>query len=329
MNPLESNNLDLIKNRIGLGATAPLEKTARDLAADKSHGEAADRKRWKAALDFESMFLTQMYKGMRQSTQAGDNEFTKASPGRDIWTGMLDNAYAGMNAKNPLIAGDQGMQNAISGISNSLAAQIYRSLSRQEGETGVKAPPAPAGLPIPRFDESASNGENMFSTAPILARLINAQARSGRPTAVPPLSKDALEPLVDHASRTYDVPANLIKSVIKAESNGQPLAVSGAGAKGLMQLMDTTAGDMGVRNVFNPAENVLGGTRYLKLLLDRFGGDEKKALAAYNAGPATVDRFNGVPPYQETKAYVERVLKHKQSLDAAGAVAAAADGAGD
>ena len=131
---------------------------------------------------------------------------------------------------------------------------------------------------------------------------------------------------MDLASRTYGVSANLIHSVIKAESNGQPLAVSDAGAKGMMQLMDSTARDMGVRNVFNANDNILGGTRYLKQMLDRFGGNEEKALAAYNAGPAAVDRFKGVPPFEETRAYVEKVLKAKKSLDDAGAQGATGAG---
>ena len=113
MTPESSNNLDLVKNQLGLNGVAHAEKMAKGLAADKAdkgHGKDADKKRWKAALDFETMFLSQMYKGMRQSTLAEDNELTKASPGRDIFTEMLDNTYAGMNAKNPAIAGDQGMQ---------------------------------------------------------------------------------------------------------------------------------------------------------------------------------------------------------------------------
>jgi soluble lytic murein transglycosylase-like protein len=328
MNPQPSNNLDLIKNQLGLGGLAPLEKTAKGLAADKAQEEAADKKRWKAALDFETMFLSQMYKSMRQSAIGEDNELTKASPGREIFTEMLDNTYAGMNAKNPLISGDQGMRNAMSGIANSLAAQIYRSLSRQEGQTAVKAPASMAKVAVPRLDEAAqgAGAEGMFSTAPYLAKLINQRARSGEPTAVSALSDARLKPIIDLASKTYDVPANLIRSVIKTESNNQPLAVSGAGAKGLMQLMDTTAQDMGVRNVFNAHDNVLGGTRYLRQLLNRFGGDETKALAAYNAGPATVERYDGVPPYDETRNYVEKVLKSRQDLDKAGAQAAPAAG---
>ncbi|MDB5103578.1 MAG: putative lytic transglycosylase, catalytic [Fibrobacteres bacterium] len=316
MTPESSNNLDLIKGQLGLGALAPLEKTAKGLAADKAKGEAADKKRWKAALDFEAMFMSNMYKSMRKSTLGEGNELTEASQGREIFTEMLDNQYAGMSSKNPLNAGEQGMKNAMSGISNSMASQIYRSLSRQAGQTAVTAPVSMAKVTVPRFDNDESKA-GMFSTAPFLAKLINMRSRSGEPTAVSALSEQRLKPLVDLASKTYDVPANLIKSVIKAESNNQPLAVSGAGAKGLMQLMDSTARDMGVRNVFNAGENVLAGTRYLKQMLVRFGGDESKALAAYNAGPSVVERYNGVPPYDETRSYVEKILKAKKNLDGA------------
>lgn len=292
MNLESSHNLDLLKSRIGLAKLAPLEKTAKGLAAETSKGEEADKKRWKAALDFEAMFLGQMYKAMRKSTMSEGGDLTEASPGREMFTEMLDNQYAGMSSKNPLNAGPEGMKNAVSGLSNGLAAQIYRSLARAEGQTAV--------------------------TPPIIAKTIGDRARPGKSTAVPALPDEKLKPIIALASKTYDVPANLIKSVIKAESNNQPLAVSSVGAKGLMQLMDSTAKDLGVRNVFNVGENILAGTRYLKQMLVRFGGDEEKALAAYNAGPATVERYKGVPPYNETKAYVEKVLKAKKSFDANG-----------
>ena len=317
MNPETSNNLDLVKSQLGLANLAPLEKAARGLAAEKAKGEEADKKRWKAALDFESMFLSQMYKAMRQSAISEGNELTQASPGREIFTEMLDNQYAGMNAKNPLVAGPQGMKNALTGISNSLAAQIYRSLRRAEGADAVSAPAAYKPLAIPRFDGDVQDAEKDFPVAPILAKLVGKHAREGKPTAPAAMSEAALAPIVDLASKTYGVSDTLIKSVIKAESANQPLAVSGAGAKGLMQLMDTTAQAMGVRNPFNAHENVLAGTRYLKGLLERYDGDESKALAAYNAGPTAVDRYRGVPPFEETRNYVKNVLKAKRELDAA------------
>jgi soluble lytic murein transglycosylase-like protein len=96
--------------------------------------------------------------------------------------------------------------------------------------------------------------------------------------------------------------------MIAQESAGNPHAVSRAGAKGLMQLMDGTARDMGARNVFDPRDNVLSGTRYMRQLLDRFDGNVQLALAGYNAGPSAVERHKGIPPYSETQNYVQRVL---------------------
>jgi soluble lytic murein transglycosylase-like protein len=112
------------------------------------------------------------------------------------------------------------------------------------------------------------------------------------------------------AAQKYDLPANLINGVIRAESNFQVKAVSHAGAQGLMQLMPDTARELGVKNPFNIEENIDGGSRYLRKMLDSFDGDLKLALAAYNAGPEAVKKYGGkVPPYRETQQYVNRVLR--------------------
>jgi len=305
MNTESTNNLDLIKNQLGLSKVAPLETAVKGLASQKAQGTEADKKRWKAALDFQSMFLSQMYKSMRQSTLAEGNELTQASPGREIFSEMLDNQYASLDAKNPVVSGAQGMKNALTGISNSLASQIYRSLRRAQGLDATSADATSA----PTSPKSASAARSIPSEQ------AGAYSRPGKSTAA--MSDAALKPIVDLASQTYGVSANLIKSVIKAESANQPAAVSGAGAKGLMQLMDSTAQSLGVRNPFDAGENVMGGTRYLKALLDRYDGDEAKALAAYNAGPTAVDRFQGIPPFPETKTYVDTVMNAKRGLDAA------------
>ncbi|PJA26675.1 MAG: hypothetical protein CO189_09620 [candidate division Zixibacteria bacterium CG_4_9_14_3_um_filter_46_8] len=115
--------------------------------------------------------------------------------------------------------------------------------------------------------------------------------------------------IVNAAATKYDLEPALIDSVITAESGGNHLAVSNRGAKGLMQLTDSTSQHLGVADPFDPNQNIHGGARYLRELLDRYNGDLRLALAAYNAGPTTVDKYQDVPPYKETQLYVNGIME--------------------
>lgn len=299
MLPASIQNLDIIKNKLTKSSLNNLQKTPKGLSESQHSGVSdAEKKRWKASLDFEAMFLSNMYKSMRQSTISEGNELTEASPGREIFTEMLDNQYASLHSKSKIENSDQGLKNALSGVSNSMAAQIYRALTRNESSV---EPAAHKNMPV--------------SAIPSFS-ILNPQIRgNSQVTGQEIISAEKLDPIVNQAGKTFGVADSLIKSVIKAESANNTRAVSSSGAKGLMQLMDTTAQDLGVKNVFNPRENIFAGTKYLKQLLNRFGGNEEKALAAYNAGPGNVEKYGGIPPFAETQNYVKRVLKNKQALD--------------
>lgn len=117
-----------------------------------------------------------------------------------------------------------------------------------------------------------------------------------------------LTELIEKYAKMNNLDPDLIRALIKVESNFNPMAISRAGAKGLMQLMPETANKLGVDNIFDPEENIAGGTRYLRQMLDQFGNDLPMALAAYNAGPNRVEKSGGIPKISETQNYIKKVL---------------------
>lgn len=133
---------------------------------------------------------------------------------------------------------------------------------------------------------------------------------------------ESLQRLATNIARQEGVPVPVFLGLVRAESGWNPRAGSPAGAQGLAQLMPATARGLGVRNVWDPAQNLRGGARYLRQQLDAFGGDVRKALAAYNAGPGAVQKYGGIPPYAETRAYVPKVLQYAKGYRGAGGAAA-------
>jgi soluble lytic murein transglycosylase-like protein len=124
-----------------------------------------------------------------------------------------------------------------------------------------------------------------------------------------PIADAVVTPLIESSAKANDLQVPLVRAVIEQESAFRPCAVSKKGAQGLMQIMPETAGELNVKDAFDPKENIAAGAKYLKQLLDKYKGDNKLALAAYNAGQGAVDAANGVPDIQETREYVDAILK--------------------
>jgi soluble lytic murein transglycosylase-like protein len=170
------------------------------------------------------------------------------------------------------------------------------------------ASPAHAGSPIFAFtdDQGVTHYTNVPRGDSRYERVVFRDQVS--PWRAAPSHK-RYDELIGETAAFYRLPPALVKAVIAAESAFDPLAVSRRGAQGLMQLMPQTAAQLGVEDPLEPASNVKGGSGYLRAMLDRYG-DLSRALAAYNAGPTAVDRYGGVPPYRETRDYVDRVLTY-------------------
>jgi len=232
------------------------------------------------AQEFESIFTSMMIKSMRKTIF--EDGLIPKSISEKIYTDMLDQEYSKIITKNS---------------SFGLAEQIVQQIENSNNKSLITSLQGIGRNPWmidPRFIPNNIRGQ---TTSSILNKI------------------SKYDSIIDEASRAYKLDRNLITAVIAQESAGNPFARSQKGAKGLMQLIDSTAKAMGVSNVYNPRENIMGGSKYLKQMLTQNNGDQTLALASYNAGPGAVEKYNGVPPYKETQNYIRRVTTFKENLE--------------
>ncbi len=265
------------------------ERTKSGAISTKPTLEGEKRRLRKATKDIESLFLYQMLQSMRKTipeSSLGEGGGLSSGLGKDIYTQMFDQELASkMAGRNERSLSDM--------LYNSMVKLVEAQFNDKPSDEKSINEMLPQNnfIKIKRENESGA---------------IKLNPRDSRGHEVK-FDREAIGKTIKKISEKYNLNPELIHAMVKAESNFNPDAVSKAGAKGLMQLVDTTATDMGVNDVFDPEENIEGGAKYLRKLLDDFG-DLKLALAAYNAGPGTVTRYGGVPPYRETQDYVKNIL---------------------
>lgn len=261
-------------------------KTALPKASPTSNGmsAASKLKLQKAVKDFEAIFVNFMLKNMRNTVPKADGE-EEGGLGGDVMQGMFD-----------LEISKHVSQSSSFGIGE----MLYKQMT---GETMPKSVPVSSG-----------------STSGLLDPTVGRSAGKSLGTVHIPEKVGQYSDTIQEASSAYGLDPNLIKAVIATESAGNARALSSKNAKGLMQLIDSTASQMGVSDVWDPQDNILGGSKYLKGLMDRFGGDVTLALASYNAGPEAVEKNGGVPPIPETQKYINRVMNYLHIFQEQGAV---------
>ena len=280
-----------------------------------------ERKLKKALKGFESMFVQQLLKSMRSAYLSDDS---KGGLGMDTMMSISDQALAdyigdndGLGIAKILYKYFQNQMNGESlkqisvepesieidntenDLDISVKEDIYKLLDDLNNQGCLKINDI-SKVKIektPRMPSKSYNDLQVNATAPIKSAVSAGLSID-----------DKISQAVSDSAARYDISEKLIKAVMQVESGGNHLAISEKGAKGLMQLVDSTAADMGVKNIFDPAENIEGGAKYLRKMLDQFGGDLKMALAGYNAGPGNVEKYGGIPPFDETRTYVNKVI---------------------
>lgn len=246
----------------------------------------------KAVREFESIFVGYMLKSMRNTVEKADN--STDGFGTEMVEGMFDVELA----------------KHISHSSNlGLAEMLYRTM------TGESLPGSPLVTRVVGGADLTKSSRRVEQQRVVPADESNMKQLRTKDAKTLNERLGSFDGYIREASERFGVKDSLIRAVIAVESAGKPDARSGKDAKGLMQLLDATAAALGVKNVWDPRENILGGAKYLKQLLEQFDGDERLALASYNAGPAAVQKHGGIPPYRETREYVARVMNFVKMIE--------------
>ena len=244
------------------------------VTADKKN----DVKLQKAVKEFESVLVGYMLKSLR-STVSKENMFGD-SFGGDMLEGMFDMELA---------------KHISTGSNLGIAEMLYMKL------TGERLPRKTTVSMLSNTNRAALPDSTTTAKADTISAKTTERIKS-------------YDPIIEQAAEEHGLDPNLVRAVIAAESGGKPTARSNKNAKGLMQLIDTTAAAMGVNNVWDPKQNINGGAKYLRKMLERYNGNISLAAAAYNAGPGSVDKHKGIPPIAETKQYVQRVMNYLQQF---------------
>ncbi len=240
-----------------------------------------------AARGFEAMFLNMLMKEMKSSVKSleGDKE-NLTTFGAETLEGYNDMAFADEMSKV-----GKGM---------GIAELIFKQLTGGDELNSIT-----------KFDSTAFDPQGSLK---LDMNNINSEKINQNYNSKVSERLSQYNDLINNAASSNGLNPSIIKAVIAAESAGKENAVSSAGAKGLMQIMDGTAKELGIENVFNPIENIQGGSKYLKNMIDKFGNIDE-GLAAYNAGAANIDKYGGIPPFPETQSYVKKVKKYIQMFE--------------